>query len=133
MLQPCRSDSITCVPVEVNNADSVGKSPHGKHTKQPTAAEGGTGAVLFSEPFSGYGFFVRRPQAGGRRTSPQDEPMEQRESFGAVLKRLRVATGLTHEALAERSNLGARTISDLERGVSRSPRADTLALLMDAL
>ena len=59
--------------------------------------------------------------------------MEQRESFGAVLKRLRVAAGLTHEALAERSNLGARTISDLERGISRSPRADTLALLIDAL
>ncbi|MDQ3870060.1 MAG: helix-turn-helix domain-containing protein, partial [Chloroflexota bacterium] len=54
-------------------------------------------------------------------------------SFGAVLKRLRLAAGLTHEALAERASLSARTISDLERGISRAPRADTLALLVEAL
>jgi predicted ATPase len=59
--------------------------------------------------------------------------MDGRRHFGAVLKRFRVAAGLTHEALAERSSLGARTISDLERGVSRAPRADTLALLVGAL
>lgn len=55
------------------------------------------------------------------------------DSFGALLKRFRIAGGLTHETLAERSGLGARTISDLERGVSRAPRADTLALLVGAL
>jgi transcriptional regulator with XRE-family HTH domain len=38
--------------------------------------------------------------------------------FGALLKRYRLAAGLTHEALAERAALGVRTISDLERGVS---------------
>ena len=59
--------------------------------------------------------------------------MDDRQSFGQVLKRLRLAAGLTHEALAERASLGARTISDLERGVSRVPRADTLALLIEAL
>jgi predicted ATPase len=59
--------------------------------------------------------------------------MEDRQPFGAVLKHFRVAAGLTHEALAERACLGARTISDLERGVSRAPRADTLALLVEAL
>ncbi len=59
--------------------------------------------------------------------------MDERPPFGSVLKRLRLATGLTHEALAERASLGARTISDLERGVSRTPRADTLALLVEAL
>ena len=53
--------------------------------------------------------------------------------FGLLLKRFRLAAGLTHEALAERASLGARTISDLERGVSRSPRADTLNLLLEAL
>ena len=57
----------------------------------------------------------------------------QRTQFGSVLKRLRLVAGLTHEALAERAGLGARTLSDLERGVSRAPRADTLALLIDAL
>jgi predicted ATPase len=59
--------------------------------------------------------------------------MDDRQSFGQVLKRLRLAAGLTHEALAERASLGARTISDLERGVSRVPRADTLSLLIEAL
>jgi predicted ATPase/transcriptional regulator with XRE-family HTH domain len=59
--------------------------------------------------------------------------MDERLPFGLVLKRFRLAAGLTHEALAERASLGARTISDLERGVSRVPRADTLALLVEAL
>src|SRR5215211_6437656 len=59
--------------------------------------------------------------------------MDGRRHFGAVLKRFRLAAGLTHEALAERASLGARTISDLERGVSRAPRLDTLALLVEAL
>ena len=61
------------------------------------------------------------------------EELDSRPRFGSVLKRLRLAAGLTHEALAERAGLGARTLSDLERGVSRAPRADTLALLIDAL
>jgi predicted ATPase/DNA-binding XRE family transcriptional regulator len=59
--------------------------------------------------------------------------MEHRRSFGSVLKRYRLAAGLTQEALAERAGLGARTISDLERGVSHAPRSDTLVLLIDAL
>jgi predicted ATPase/transcriptional regulator with XRE-family HTH domain len=59
--------------------------------------------------------------------------MDERLPFGLVLKRFRLAAGLTHEALAERASLGVRTISDLERGVSRAPRADTLALLVEAL
>ena len=59
--------------------------------------------------------------------------MDERLPFGLVLKRFRLAAGLTHEALAERASLGARTISDLERGISRAPRADTLALLVEAL
>src|SRR5215218_7880791 len=59
--------------------------------------------------------------------------MDNQQPFGPVLKRLRLAAGLTHEALAERASLSARTISDLERGISRAPRADTLALLIEAL
>ena len=37
--------------------------------------------------------------------------------FGELLRRLRVAAGLTQEALAERAGLSARGLSDLERGV----------------
>src|SRR5215470_15751772 len=54
-------------------------------------------------------------------------------SFGAVLRRYRRAAGLTHEALAEAAGLSARTISDLERGVSAAPRRDTLGMLAQAL
>jgi predicted ATPase/DNA-binding XRE family transcriptional regulator len=54
-------------------------------------------------------------------------------AFGALLKRYRTASGLTQEALAERACLSARAISDLERGVNRAPRHDTLKLLAAAL
>ncbi|HVL25053.1 MAG TPA: helix-turn-helix transcriptional regulator, partial [Thermomicrobiales bacterium] len=54
-------------------------------------------------------------------------------SFGSSLRRFRVAAGLTQEQLAEQAGLSARGISDLERGVNRMPRRDTLGLLMDAL
>ena len=58
---------------------------------------------------------------------------ERPRRFGLMLKRLRLAAGLTHEALAERAGISPRTLSDLERGVSRAPRADTLALLVNGL
>ena len=54
-------------------------------------------------------------------------------SFGARLKEYRLAAGLTQEALAERAGLSARAISDLERGVNRAPRQETLDLLAQAL
>ncbi len=53
--------------------------------------------------------------------------------FGALLKHYRMAAGLTQEALAERTNLSTRAISDLERGLSRTPRYDTLNLLVRAM
>jgi predicted ATPase/DNA-binding XRE family transcriptional regulator len=53
--------------------------------------------------------------------------------FGTLLKRYRTAAGLTQEALAARAQLSARTIADLERGISRTPRHDTLELLLEAL
>jgi tetratricopeptide (TPR) repeat protein/DNA-binding XRE family transcriptional regulator len=53
--------------------------------------------------------------------------------FGAELKRLRLANGLTQAALAERAGLSLRVISDLERGVIRTPHQDTLQLLTAAL
>ncbi len=53
--------------------------------------------------------------------------------FAELLKRYRVAANLTQDALAERAGLSIRAISDLERGVRRSPHRDTVALLADAL
>ena len=53
--------------------------------------------------------------------------------FGVLLRRHRLAVGLTQEALAEQASLSMRGISDLERGVNLSPRALTVALLASAL
>ena len=54
-------------------------------------------------------------------------------AFGDLLRRCRVTAGLTQEELAERAHVSARAISDLERGVKRTPQRGTLALLADAL
>ncbi len=53
--------------------------------------------------------------------------------FGTLLRRYRTAVGLTQEALGARAQVSARTIADLERGISRIPRHETLALLLEAL
>src|SRR5688572_1414200 len=53
--------------------------------------------------------------------------------FGGLLRRYRVAAGLTQEQLAERAGVSTRGISDLERGAHGLPRKDTLQLLLDAL
>ena len=54
-------------------------------------------------------------------------------SFAALLKRQRLASGLTQEALAERAGLSAKAVGDLERDPDRSPRLGTVTLLADAL
>ncbi|MDF3042413.1 MAG: transcriptional regulator, family, partial [Thermomicrobiales bacterium] len=53
--------------------------------------------------------------------------------FGDLLRRYRVAAGLTQEELAERAGISTRGVSDLERGAHGLPRKDTLQLLLDAL
>jgi predicted ATPase/transcriptional regulator with XRE-family HTH domain len=54
-------------------------------------------------------------------------------AFGDLLRRQRLAAGLTQEALAERAGLSARAVSDLERDPARMPRLGTVSLLADAL
>lgn len=53
--------------------------------------------------------------------------------FAQMLKYHRVARGLSQAALAERAQLSRDGVSALERGVSRTPRQDTIRLLADAL
>src|SRR5690348_17304858 len=48
-----------------------------------------------------------------------------RESFGALLRRHRLAANLTQEELASRAGLTAQAISMLERDVRRAPRSST--------
>ena len=63
----------------------------------------------------------------------ETDPSPTRLPFGRLLKRFRLAAGLSQEALAERAGLSERTISDLERGVKQGPRGSTLRLLVEAL
>ena len=57
----------------------------------------------------------------------------QASPFGARLRRFREAAGLTQEELATRADLGAKNISDLERGVRKHPYPHTIRSLADAL
>jgi tetratricopeptide (TPR) repeat protein/transcriptional regulator with XRE-family HTH domain len=54
-------------------------------------------------------------------------------TFAQLLKRHRLAAGLTQAELAERARVSTRAVSDLERGVKRAPHAETVTLLADAL
>lgn len=54
-------------------------------------------------------------------------------SLGDMLRRYRVAAGLTQETLAVRAGVSARAVSDLERGVYRAPHKKTIESLADAL
>jgi predicted ATPase/transcriptional regulator with XRE-family HTH domain len=53
--------------------------------------------------------------------------------FGERLRRLRMAVGLSQEALAERAGLSVQAISALETGKRRRPYPNTVAALADAL
>jgi predicted ATPase/DNA-binding XRE family transcriptional regulator len=53
--------------------------------------------------------------------------------FGQLLRRYRLAAGLSQEVLAERARMSAEGISALERGYRRSPQRETLELLANAL
>lgn len=55
------------------------------------------------------------------------------QPFAELLRRHRHAAGLTQEELAERACLSVRAVSDLERGVRRAPRRETIQLLADGL
>src|SRR5690349_21345435 len=69
---------------------------------------------------------------GGRRgEGPVTEQAEM--SFGGLLRRLRDDAALTQDELAEAARVSQRAISDLERGINATARADTAGLLAGAL
>jgi predicted ATPase/DNA-binding CsgD family transcriptional regulator len=53
--------------------------------------------------------------------------------FGELLRRYRVAAGLSQAALAGRAGLSVRGLSDLERGARRQPHPATMRYLAEAL
>ncbi|MFC6320022.1 helix-turn-helix domain-containing protein, partial [Nocardioides sp. GCM10027113] len=59
--------------------------------------------------------------------------MAGQDSFGAVLRRLREAAGLSQEKLAERASLSSHAVSALERGTRTRPYPHTVRCLADAL
>ena len=54
-------------------------------------------------------------------------------SFAGLLRQLRAEARLTQEELAEASGVRPRSVSDLERGVSRTAHKETAQLLAGAL
>src|SRR5690348_9605102 len=55
----------------------------------------------------------RRKRSGSNKGVRTGKATTQGDSFGMLLKRHRVAAGLSQEALAERAALSARAVSDL--------------------
>jgi tetratricopeptide (TPR) repeat protein/transcriptional regulator with XRE-family HTH domain len=55
------------------------------------------------------------------------------QRFGDLLRRHRLAAGLTQEDLAAQAGLSVRGLSDLERGARLAPRRETVQLLAEAL
>src|SRR4051812_11670075 len=64
-----------------------------------------------------------RDAMGATRTTP----------FGDLLRRHRMAVGLSQEALAERAGLSTDAIRALERGRRVAPRPDPLTMLASVL
>ena len=60
-------------------------------------------------------------------------PQEHSAPFGARLRKLREAAGLTQEELAWRAGLTAKAISVLERGERKRPFPHTVRAIADAL
>ena len=54
-------------------------------------------------------------------------------TFGELLRRYRLAAGLSQESLAERARISKNGLGALERGERRTPQRETLALLVEAL
>lgn len=54
-------------------------------------------------------------------------------TIGELLRQYRLSSGLSQEALAERSTVSVRTISNLEHGTRNRPREKTARLLADGL
>ena len=57
----------------------------------------------------------------------------QEGEFGRLLRRCRVAAGLTQEELAARAGLSVRAVSDMERSRTRRPFLRSVRQLADAL
>ena len=69
----------------------------------------------------------------GQRDTRDETPEGAKEPFGAHLRSLRQAAGLTQEELASRAGLSPNAVGALERGARRRPHPHTVRSLSDAL
>jgi predicted ATPase/DNA-binding XRE family transcriptional regulator len=80
---------------------------------------------------SGYGECRYRSQA--QPDPPWQAFIQRGVTFGATLRELRDAAGLTQEELASRAGLTAKAVSALERGARKRPYPHTVRALAEAL
>jgi transcriptional regulator with XRE-family HTH domain len=77
---------------------------------------------------------ARVRKEGGRMSGGDVSKAQQGDAaFGGMLRAFRRAAGLTHEELAQRSQVSVRTISDIERGRVRRPHRRSVQQLATAL
>ena len=89
----------------------------------------GAAYAMYGLPVPALGL-AARPEGLRGRWAVTDQPAV---DFGGLLRELRVKAQLTQEDLAEAAGVSPRTVSDIERGVSRKAHKDTARLLADAL
>src|SRR6266849_6717474 len=85
--------------------------------------------AMIARSIAGRGSARRRRGDARVGVTATDEP----GALGDLLRRHRLAAGLTQEALAEQAGLSARGIADLERGTRRFPYAHTMQRLVETL
>jgi transcriptional regulator with XRE-family HTH domain len=69
---------------------------------------------------------------GGTESGPQRPPGAGQPTFGTLLRRYRLAAGLSQDRLAERAGMSAQALSALENGRRQLPYRHTVALLARA-
>ena len=91
--------------------------------------------IICSYTFPCFPFHLEGADAArlSRRGENLDMATSSLQSFGDLLRRYRLAAGLTQEDLAGLAGLSVRGLSDLERGARRAPRRETVQLLAEAL
>jgi transcriptional regulator with XRE-family HTH domain len=93
---------------------------------QQLKAEAPAGMEQFRQPTKA----ITRPLIASDDGAAAEQPTL---SFRGLLRQLRTQAQLTQEELAEAARLSPRSVSDLERGISRTARKETAGRLAEAL
>ena len=114
------SAACSVPPASVGRNAEIAKVPHQTHTMLTPSAWAWIANMRSSATWYGrYNVLVDLTEETG--------------AFGDLLRHHRILCGMSQAELAERARLSARAISDLERGVKRTPSRETVWLLVEAL